>query len=881
MAQPTPFEPTTDFSTWQQQNPLQPFPAQLLDDEFDAVQLTTDQLIANLALLQRDDGQLHNEIITFDKLRQGSVFNGARVLAVRPGVGPDAGFLVSRGTVSSARFAAADYLEPPSTGVCLRGAGEPASIIGENGDHYRDTSSLAVYFKRADEWSFVANLPAEIPLTYTVRLGLAAPLSGLGGNGDLYVAEETGARYVKVAGAWVQFGRVGAAIDIPDPLNGAVLGWIDGRLTNVLPGLAGQITDLATLVDQQGLQIAARATLTQLATVQSTLEGAISSLENNLETAFQAADAALQLDINTRATLAQLLSVESDLEGSIATLETDLRTEYEAADDTLQGQIDTANAAIATKASLTQLATTQSTLEGSIASLEDELRAEYQAGDTTLQTNLNTEASTRASADTALGVRASALEASVNTPTTGLLARMTSAETVNTSQGTAITAAQSELTAARQGNVDLAANLTGMKSATTSVTNTASNLSTRMTAVDGGSASSVTLAQVNARTAFAPNLLPNPTGANGTLTGWTNAGVSVANYNEVPGRGRSFVLSYPASPGVANGQFYTDEIPMEAGVAMAVQGFIDHFNVASGALQVTVAAYNSSGGFISNFIFDQFTTQRFGFWSATGTTPAGTAKIRMQFNWVNVVGAGAGGSIVFRRLKLERGSAYTPYNEDASAQIIQQALTSPNSSTSIIGLETNASGVVTGIRVLSQNGPAIISLVEITASLFRVRGAAIFDGEVTAAKIVDNSISDLQTQTPSNVSFTSTGVEFTLATVTVVTGANDKVKVDFSCDAVATLNAPSSGATSANMNVRLYRGATQIRYSEGAYEYQQSSAVGAQLFDQVIMRHAEVPGAGTHVYTVKGVLTFTGSSAGFVAFPQAKNIFMDAIVIRK
>lgn len=39
-----------------------------LNDEFDAAALTTDQIRANLALIQRDDGALKNGIVTADAL---------------------------------------------------------------------------------------------------------------------------------------------------------------------------------------------------------------------------------------------------------------------------------------------------------------------------------------------------------------------------------------------------------------------------------------------------------------------------------------------------------------------------------------------------------------------------------------------------------------------------------------------------------------------------------------------------------------------------------------------------------------------------------------------------------------------------------------------
>lgn len=64
MAQPTAFVPATDYSGYQATNPDAPFSGALMDADLAAIQLTTDQVRANLALLQRDDGALLNGLVT-------------------------------------------------------------------------------------------------------------------------------------------------------------------------------------------------------------------------------------------------------------------------------------------------------------------------------------------------------------------------------------------------------------------------------------------------------------------------------------------------------------------------------------------------------------------------------------------------------------------------------------------------------------------------------------------------------------------------------------------------------------------------------------------------------------------------------------------------
>lgn len=64
MAQPTPYVPATNFSDHSSSQPDVPHDGTDLDAEFAAIRLTLDEVLANLALLQRDDGGLANGIVT-------------------------------------------------------------------------------------------------------------------------------------------------------------------------------------------------------------------------------------------------------------------------------------------------------------------------------------------------------------------------------------------------------------------------------------------------------------------------------------------------------------------------------------------------------------------------------------------------------------------------------------------------------------------------------------------------------------------------------------------------------------------------------------------------------------------------------------------------
>lgn len=64
MSQPTAYTRQYDLASVQSGNSLAPIPGSYLDTELDAVKNTLDQTLANLALIQRDDGALANSAVT-------------------------------------------------------------------------------------------------------------------------------------------------------------------------------------------------------------------------------------------------------------------------------------------------------------------------------------------------------------------------------------------------------------------------------------------------------------------------------------------------------------------------------------------------------------------------------------------------------------------------------------------------------------------------------------------------------------------------------------------------------------------------------------------------------------------------------------------------
>lgn len=68
MAQPTPYVKSQTFADVQSGNTLVPIPGSDFDTEFSLIQATLDQTLANLELIQRDDGSIANGVVTPDSL---------------------------------------------------------------------------------------------------------------------------------------------------------------------------------------------------------------------------------------------------------------------------------------------------------------------------------------------------------------------------------------------------------------------------------------------------------------------------------------------------------------------------------------------------------------------------------------------------------------------------------------------------------------------------------------------------------------------------------------------------------------------------------------------------------------------------------------------
>jgi hypothetical protein len=68
MSQPTAYARLYSFTDWQTVNPTKPLPGSELDAELNSIKFSSDQVLTNLALIQRDDGKLGNQTVTAESM---------------------------------------------------------------------------------------------------------------------------------------------------------------------------------------------------------------------------------------------------------------------------------------------------------------------------------------------------------------------------------------------------------------------------------------------------------------------------------------------------------------------------------------------------------------------------------------------------------------------------------------------------------------------------------------------------------------------------------------------------------------------------------------------------------------------------------------------
>jgi hypothetical protein len=428
------------------------------------------------------------------------------------------------------------------------------------------------------------------------------------------------------------------------------------------------------------------------------------------------------------------------------------------------------------------------------------------------------------------------------------------------------------------------------------VQSTASNLSTRMTAVDGGSATSTSIAQLVAKTNANQNLIKNSTGASGAdnwqlPSGWVSDHLGLW--------GNWFTKLYTGASGVT--EFVTsDTFPLLAGQAYTLSAVPYIAGRTAGSVTLYAVWYNGAtyvgeGGHIVLSANDQTRTRR----SATFTVPSsGVTHLRFALAVTSFSGDAGYAQVGFWQAKIEQGSTATVWSDDATADstmarvttaeeaiadevsaraaaissveaevgdveadvtVIQSALASPDGSTALIAMEADADGVITGFKLISvaSGHSTPISIIELTAALTIIHGDAIVDGTLTADKIVTDGITEFDVvTTTASLDFTSmpdaTWVDFVTA-AGVVVPADTKVVLDFS---FIIGWAGTSGA--GEIQMRLRRDSTTIESWTDISTLDVDNP-GVRQTVPFASSETDVPGAGTYTYKLQVMMDELGS----------------------
>lgn len=171
MAQPTPYDRQFNFQNQQAQTPSAPVPADEIDAEFNAVKITLDQVLGNLELIQRDDGEVANETIGEDQLKPELTLLGSSLATI----------------TAAAESAEADA----ATAVAAKDDAETAATTTEAAQALAETAKRDAQAARDDAQTAQAN--AEAAET-AAAASAASVVETLEGTSTSSVAIGTGAK---------------------------------------------------------------------------------------------------------------------------------------------------------------------------------------------------------------------------------------------------------------------------------------------------------------------------------------------------------------------------------------------------------------------------------------------------------------------------------------------------------------------------------------------------------------------------------------------------------------------------------------------------------------------------------------------------------------
>ena len=146
MPQPPTYNRQFSFQNQQSLTPADPLPADELDSELNSIKLTLDATLANLGLIQRDDGELGNETVGVDQLKPELAFVGTDITEI--GAARDDAVLAADAAEASEIIASA-------AAATATGAANTAQAS------VSDASNAAIAAQAADSTAQTAKIDAE------------------------------------------------------------------------------------------------------------------------------------------------------------------------------------------------------------------------------------------------------------------------------------------------------------------------------------------------------------------------------------------------------------------------------------------------------------------------------------------------------------------------------------------------------------------------------------------------------------------------------------------------------------------------------------------------------------------------------------------------
>ena len=146
MPQPPTYNRQFSFQNQQSLTPADPLPADELDSELNSIKLTLDATLANLGLIQRDDGELGNETVGVDQLKPELAFVGTDITEI--GAARD-------DAVAAADAAEASEIIASAAAATATGAANTAQTSAS------DASNAVIAAQAADSTAQTAKTDAE------------------------------------------------------------------------------------------------------------------------------------------------------------------------------------------------------------------------------------------------------------------------------------------------------------------------------------------------------------------------------------------------------------------------------------------------------------------------------------------------------------------------------------------------------------------------------------------------------------------------------------------------------------------------------------------------------------------------------------------------